>query len=192
MLFLSRLSILLLFAVCASGCTIEPGPYTLKKSSSETYIRTPPRPDLIGSNYKATEILIDQVRTLLPADAPMIVSTVVNINRLENSAPLGRVITEHVLGRLAQSGFGVIELKIRDQIYMKRHEGEFLLTREVRDLVRSHKAQAMIVGTYAEASDRIFISLKVIEAEGNRIIGAVDYSVFKDEVVRSMLLKKEG
>ena len=162
-------------------------PYKLVKLPPDPVVRGVTAPDLIASNYKAVDLLVSNVQNLLPMDAPVIVSTVVDINAFEKSSTLGRVISEHVLGRLAQSGYGVIELKVRNQVYMKRNDGEFLLTREIRDLARSHNAQALVVGTYAEASDRIFVSLKMIEAEGSRVIGAVDYSVDKDSVVRSLL-----
>jgi TolB-like protein len=183
-----RLAIFFVYCVCATACAREP--YTLVKLAPDpVYQATTPNFELIDANYKAVDLLVSRVRPSLPPEAPMIVATIVNINALENSSTLGRVISEHVLGRLAQSGYGVIELKIRDQIYMKRHEGEFLLTREIRDLARSHHAKALVVGTYAEASDRVFISIKVIEVDGSRIIGAVDYAIEKDGVIRSLLAK---
>jgi TolB-like protein len=179
-----RINLAMAVFILLSGCAIES--YTLKKSPNE-YVPVPPRLDLIGTNYKAIDQLISQVNVSLPTGSKIIVSSVVNINQLENVAPLGRVISEHVLGRFAQFGYGVIELKIRNQIYMKRHEGELLLTREIRELVRAQNAHAFIVGTYAEASDRVFVSLKVIEADGSRILGAVDYSIEKNAVVKSLL-----
>lgn len=169
------------------GCAQEA--YTLKKGPTEPQFATTMRLDLIATNYRAIDALVGQIRPALPTNAPVIVSTVVNLNHLESASPLGRVISEHVLGRFAQSGYGVIELKVRNQLYMKRHEGEFLLTREIKELARSHNAQALVIGTYVEASDRVFVSLKVIEAEGSRIIGAVDYAIIKDEVVRSLLAR---
>ena len=184
MMNLIKINFAAVIFILLSGCSLEP--YTLKKSSYE-YVPAPPKLDLIGSNYKAIDHLISQVNVSLPAGTQIIVSSVVNINQLENVASLGRVISEHVLGRFAQSGYGVIELKVRNQIYMKRHEGELLLTREIRELARAHNAHAFIVGTYAEASDRVFVSLKIIEADGSRILGAVDYSLEKNSVVKSLL-----
>lgn len=184
-----RLAIVLALCVVASACAREP--YKLVKLPPDPPYRGEPSGDLIASNYKAIDQLVLHVRASLPADAPVIVATVVDINAFDKSSTFGRVISEHVLGRFSQSGYAVIELKVRNQVYMKRNDGEFLLTREVRDLARSHNAQALVVGTYAEASDRIFVSLKVIEAEGSRIIGAVDYAVDKDGVVRSLLGRSE-
>lgn len=181
-----QLAISFALVVSITGCAVE-------KTKVAQYPQfparqaQPPKPDLIETNYNAIDTLVSRVRPSLPVEGKMIVATVVNINALESTTTLGRVISEHVLGRLSQSGYGVIELKVRDQVYMKRNEGEFLLTREIRDLARTHNAQALVVGTYAEASDRLFISLKVIDIFDSRIIGAVDYSIDKDEVVRSLL-----
>lgn len=185
---ISRFAIIIAFLVGMSGCAVEPSKVA-QYPQFPTPQAAPPKPDLIETNYNAIDTMVARIRPLLPAEGKMIVATVVNINSLENTSTLGRVISEHVLGRLSQSGYGVIELKIRNQVYMKRDEGEFLLTREIRDLARTHNAQALVVGTYAEASDRLFISLKVIEVFGSRIIGAVDYSIDKDSVVRSLLSK---
>lgn len=183
-----RLSIFLAFCLCLVACVREP--YTLVKLPPDSaYQSTTQGSGLIDANYKAVDLLVSRARPLLSTEVPVIVATVVNINSLESTSTLGRVISEHVLGRLSQSGYGVVELKIRDQVYLKRHEGEFVLTREVRDLARSHNVQAMVVGTYAEAVDRVFVSIKVIEVDGSRIIGAVDYTLEKDSVVRSLLVK---
>lgn len=178
---------LLVCTMTMGGCA--PEGYALKKADpvSPSFPGKGEKMDLIGTNYRAIDALLAQIRPSLPTSAPMIVATVVNLNYLESASPLGRVISEHVLGRFAQSGYGVIEIKIRHQVYMRRHEGEFLLTREIRELAKSHHAQALVVGTYAEAADRVFVSLKVVEADGSRILAAVDYSIAKDDVVRSLL-----
>ena len=185
---ISRFAIFIALLIGMTGCTVEPSKVAQYPQFPAPQ-SVPPKPDLIETNYTAIDTMVARIRPLLPAESKMIVATVVNINSLENTSTLGRVISEHVLGRLSQSGYGVIELKIRNQVYMKRDEGEFLLTREIRDLARTHNAQALVVGTYAEASDRLFISLKVIDVFGSRIIGAVDYSIDKDSVVRSLLSK---
>ena len=62
-------------------------------------------------------------------NAPFIVATLVNIDQLEQSSTLGRLISEQVASRMTQMGYGVLELKVRNGIYMKRNEGELLLTR---------------------------------------------------------------
>jgi TolB-like protein len=186
MVSICRLSLFFAICVCATACTRQTFSMT---PSDPVYLSTTQNSGLIDVNYQAIDALVSRARPLLSPDVPVIVATIVNINALENTSTLGRVISEHILGRLSQAGYGVIELKVRDQVYLKRHEGEFVLTREVRDLARNHNVQAMVVGTYAEAFDRIFVSIKIVEVDGSRILGAVDYVINKDSVVRSLLGK---
>lgn len=146
-----------------------------------------PATDITGASYAAADALMAQVKTTLDSESPIIVATVVNLNRLDESSPLGRLVAEQVASRFAQAGHRVLEVKLRNQLYMKRNEGELVLTREVRDIARQHKARAIVTGTYAESSDRIFMNLKMIEFETNVVLAAFDYQLEKDVQVRSLL-----
>jgi TolB-like protein len=166
---------------------------------------TPPEPTyeqaLSGNtfnavNYNAVAELMKRYQA--PASAsnsgsasasPFIVATLVNIDQLEQSSTLGRVISEQITSRLAQIGLGVVELKVRNGVYMKRNEGEFLLTREIKEVASAHKAQAVIVGTYAESASFIYVSLKIVNPGNSIILAAYDYALPLDRQIRSMLRK---
>ena len=47
---------------------------------------------------------------------------------------------------VCEGGYRVVEVKLRSQLYMKRNEGELILTREVRDIARQHNARAIVAG----------------------------------------------
>ena len=76
---------------------------------------------------------------------------------------------------------------LRNDIYMKRNEGELILTREVREIARRHNARAIIAGTFTDSHDRVFVNIKVIDFETNVVVGAVDYYLERDALVRSLL-----
>lgn len=124
-----------------------------------------------------------------PSGAPFIVATLVNIDQLEQSSTLGRLITEQIASRMTQLGYGVVDLKVRNGVYMKRNEGEFLLTREIKEVANVHKAQAVIVGTYAESSNLIYVNLKVVNPTNSMILAAYDYALPLDKQVRSLMRK---
>lgn len=168
--------------VLAAGCSQSP-PQPIKL----TPFQARPATDIIASSYAAADALIAQAREALPADCQLIAATLVNINRLDESSPLGRLVTEQLAARFAQNGYRMIEVKLRNQIYMKRHEGELLLTREIRDIARQHNARAIIAGTYATGVDRIFVNLKLIDFDSNVVIGAFDYYLERDALVRSLM-----
>lgn len=145
--------------------------------------------ELIAANYKAADALLAQAGTQLAHQHPVIVATLVNINALEESSPLGRLISEQVGARLAQNGHRVVELKIRQKLYMKRNEGELMLTREIKDIARQQDAQALVIGTYTEGADRVFINLKLTQIETNITLAAVDYALPLDMNVRTLLYR---
>lgn len=167
-----------------TGCLSDP-----KKGAATPmpmYVPKPPT-DITKLSYGAAEKLMAQIGGTLTIEHPIIVATVVNINDLENSSPLGRLVAEQVASRFAQGGFRINEVKLRNKIYMKRNEGDFLLTREIRDIAKQHKARAIIAGTYTESSKQIFVNLKLIDLETVLVTAAVDYALDKDETVRSLL-----
>lgn len=149
------------------------------------------------ANYQAAEALIKAgvgpVSTSnqpMVGDSPYIVATLANIDALEQSSTLGRIVSEQIANRLTQLGKQVVELKVRNGIYMKRNEGEFLLTREIKEVAAAHRAQGVIVGTYAESSGFVHISLKLVNPENSLVLAAHDYSLPLDRQVRSMLIRR--
>lgn len=122
--------------------------------------------------------------------APFVVATLVNIDQLEQSSTLGRLISEQVASRMTQLGFSVLELKVRNGVYMKRNEGELLLTREIKEVASTHNAQAVIVGTYAESATLVHVNLKVVNPSTNVIIAAHDYALPLDKQVASLIRKR--
>jgi TolB-like protein len=121
--------------------------------------------------------------------APFLVATLANIDQLEQSSTLGRTISEQIASRMTQTGRSVIELKVRNGVYMKRNEGEFLLTREIREVATTHKAQAVVIGTYAESASFIHVNLKLVDPSTSIVIAAHDYTLPLDRQNRSMLTR---
>lgn len=142
---------------------------------------------LIKANYAAADTLLKQIKDRLNPDQPLIAATLVSIDDLERSSTFGRLSSEQISARFSQAGQRMIEMKFRDNVYMKRDQGELLLTREIRDVAQQHKAQAVIVGTYGISNDAVFVNLKVIDPNTNVVIAVHDYALPKDNDIRSML-----
>ncbi|MCL2830700.1 MAG: FlgO family outer membrane protein [Betaproteobacteria bacterium] len=151
------------------------------------------RNTFMATNYNAVDELMQRFRAVLATSnhgigtgGPFIVATLVNIDKLDQSSTLGRVISEQVNSRLVQLGYGAVELKISNSVFMKRNEGEFMLTREIQDIASAHNAQAVIVGTYAESADFVYVSLKVVNPANSNILAAHDYALPIDRQIRRM------
>jgi TolB-like protein len=139
------------------------------------------------ANYSAIDKLV--FATVVPMDktVPLLVATVVNIDSLNQSSRLGRLISEQVATRLTQQGYNVVEMKLRNNVYIREGTGELLLSRDVRDLSKSHNAHVVVVGNYAVASGYVYLTLKAVTVTDNRVIAAVNYLLPLTENNRAML-----
>ena len=118
---------------------------------------------------------------------PVLVATVVNVNDLTRSAPLGRTLSEQYASAMAAKGFNVKEIKLRGEIFVKEGAGELLLSREIKDIARSQNASLVLVGTYSAAANFTYVSLKLVRTEDGRIVRGHDYALPNDRDVQRLL-----
>ena len=69
----------------------------------------------------------------------------------------------------------MVEIKMRNNIFIKEGAGEFALSRSIREISQSHNAAAVIVGTYAVARQSVFVQARLIRAIDNLILSSYDY-----------------
>jgi TolB-like protein len=148
---------------------------------------------VIRSAYDAVDFLIDKDRqTLSPQLVPnggrgVLVSTLVDINDLDVSSPLGRLLSEQVASRFAQHGIPVNELKLRGNLYVSKAQGELLLSREVRELSAVQNADLVVTGTYAESRDSVYVTIKLVRATDSRVSNAFNFVLVKTPAVAGLL-----
>ncbi|WP_338763353.1 FlgO family outer membrane protein [Massilia sp. METH4] len=179
---LAALAIALATALLA-GCSSTP-------PKDEANYATVSSNQFVNANYKAAEALLSQLNGKLAADKPLIMATIVNIDALDQTSTLGRLISEQISTRMAQGGVKMLEMKLRNSVYLKRNQGELMLTREIGEVAQTHSAQAVVVGSYAETSDMVFINVKVVQPQSNFVLAGHDYVLAKEGIVRSMLLQR--
>ena len=168
-------SLLALTLLGTAGCA------PTEKGPSYAAARSNP---FIPTNHQAADALLAQMPG---GGGTMIIATLVNIDALENSSTLGRLISEQISARFTQAGYRMVEMKFRNNVYMSQSQGELMLTREIHELASSYSAQAMVVGTYGESKDYVFVNLKVIQPNTNVILAVHDYALPIDGNVRTML-----
>lgn len=166
-----------------SGCATDV-PKAMPEPSFQSVANSP----FVVTNYGVADALIAQFAGS-PAGGPLIVATVVNIDALEQSSTLGRLISEQVSARLSQRGFTMIEMKFRSSIYMKRGEGELVLTREIGEVARNNKAQAVVLGSYGVSGSSVYVNMKIVQPGNNTVLAAHDYVLPYNSEIRSMLTR---
>jgi len=124
----------------------------------------------------AVDELLNNCINNLTKTRPIIVTSLVSVDDIQKSSTFGRMSAEIISSRLSQHGYNVKELKMnQNQIYIRKKEGEFILSRDIQDIATKHNVQAVVVGTYAinkaEAEyQNIFVCLKIVDPISN-IIG---------------------
>jgi TolB-like protein len=153
---------------------------------------TPPAiPDanLITVNYVAADKLLEGTDNAISTNQPILITSFVNINDLMASSSFGRITSEQVGSRISQSGYPVIELKLRNSIFIKEQSGEFILSRELKSLSTLHDAQAVLVGTYAEATNSVYVTAKLIHPSNGEVLASYDYVLPKGTDTKTLLKK---
>lgn len=143
--------------------------------------------DLVATNYKAADALLERAPWLKEDRAPLLTATFVNINSLEDSSALGRIMAEHFASRFAQQGFTMIEMKMRNNIFIKEGGGEFVLSRAVRELSQAHDASAVVTGVYAIGRTSTYVTVRLIRATDNLILASYDYTLPLGPNVKALL-----
>lgn len=158
----------LVVIVCALILSACAGPGSLVEKSNSAFTQV---------NYEAVDKLVATTAVPIDKKTPLLVATIVNIDSLNQSSRYGRLISEQIATRLTQLGFNVTEMKLRNNVYIQEGAGELLLSRDMRDLSKSHNSQVVVVGNYAVASDSIHLTLKAVTVIDNRVISAVNYAM---------------
>jgi TolB-like protein len=144
----------------------------------------------IELTYEAADKLIGQLgrqKAYANKSEPILVATLVNVDELESSSRMGRSLSEQVAARLTQSGYKVVEVKLRGALFVKRSEGELLLSREITQISQSYSAPAVVVGTYAAAENFVHVNLKVVAADTQLVLAAADYGLPLDNNTKILL-----
>jgi TolB-like protein len=147
--------------------------------------------NLVAVGYTIAEKLAaaeEFARSIGPSD-PLIVASFVNVNNLEESSGFGRIIAEQITSRFVQRGHKVIELKLRqNSLFVREGQGEFLLSRDIQALSKTYNAAAVVVGTYAEGGDRLYVSARIVRPTDNIIISAYDTGIPMDPMAMGIML----
>lgn len=62
-----------------------------------------------------------------------------------------------------------------------------MLSREIKDISQNHKAQAVVVGTYADSSSAVYVSAKIVSLANNSTMAAFDYVIPGNIDIRYLL-----
>jgi TolB-like protein len=145
-----------------------------------------PEPDLSALVHAAAEQMIAS-NPELTRYSPMIAATFVSIDNLSQSSTLGRISSEIMASALSRQGMQVREVKMRDSMFIEESVGELILSRQVQRLSAQHDARSILMGTYAQGQDYVYVSARVVRAGDAMVLGSADFRLPLNNNTRSLL-----
>lgn len=143
--------------------------------------------NLISLAHQASNKLLEGLKAQLDPEQPLLITSFVNVDDLSQSSTFGRISAEQFASVLSQQGLTIMETKLRREgLFIKEGAGEFILSRELKDLASKHYAQAILVGIYAAGDKQVYVTTKLVDIEGT-VISSFDYVVPMDANMRSLI-----
>jgi TolB-like protein len=144
----------------------------------------------VASSREAVDKLLNGLDLKQISPMPILVATIVNVNDMRKTAPLGRTLSEQYASQLVNRGLLVKEMKLRGDIFIREETGELMLSREIKEIAKIHSAGLVLVGTYSAAAHTTFISLKLVRTENGQIVSGYDYALPNNSDIKQLLLLK--
>ena len=139
--------------------------------------------------YAATDQMVSPSSNATVAlNRPIVVATSVNVDDLSESSTFGRLASQLVASRLAQLGYQVRDVTYTRVLSVTPETGEMVLSREASKLAAQYDAQAVVAGAYAIGGERIYLNLRLLDANDGRLLSTVDLSVPLNEDTQRMIV----
>jgi len=145
--------------------------------------------DLIKVAYQMASDLEKQAfPPLIPfnPEQPILTTTFVNNNKLNETSHFSRVLQEHLTSGFVQMGYSVNEIKLRNELQIRPGSGETILSRNLLEIQPKQNAQAISVGTYSISQRTMYLSARIINPINSNIISSVDYKLVMDKNMMAM------
>lgn len=150
------------------------------------------------ASYKAADVLAGQAYNTLTTSTPLAIGTVSDVNRIESSSALGRMISEQIGARFVQLGYNISEPKLRADMNVQQPDdggigaGEYVISRRGDALAAHTNARVVMSGTYAAGGDHVLVNLRLIDVMNAHVLAAHDYALPMNADIRRMVQTDGG
>lgn len=145
--------------------------------------------NLIDYVYTYTKILISPIKEEVNINKKKIIlTTVSDVNSLDETTPFGRTITEQVSRVFLENGFQIIDVRIPgNKIFIEKKNGEFYLTRDISKLFKKINADYIFTGVYSVGHRNVYVNFKLIDPTNRSVVSSVDFKLPLTEDIKTLL-----
>jgi TolB-like protein len=131
--------------------------------------------DIMATSYVAADNLLRNMTSWQEPNPLLLVTSLADIDNLEDSTSLGRLIGEQLSARFAQQGYPVIEAKLHRALIKIPRTGEFVLSRKMQTIGQAQQANIIVAGTYAIGKDKVYVTLKMLHCNNGAVMSSYAY-----------------
>lgn len=100
-----------------------------------------------------------------------IVTSFVNLNKLSETTPFGRLVAENIIHELQVRKWQVFEVRLTKDIVINE-SGEFSLSRDIKKLRDQYKIGGIVAGTYSVSGGHVIVNSRVIDINTGLVISS--------------------
>jgi TolB-like protein len=120
----------------------------------------------------------------------VLASTFVNLNRIDDTSPLGRLLTEGLVARLQVRGWNLYDIRLSKAVAITP-EGEFVLSRDPKRLEYQYATAAALTGTYTVTASEVLVHARIIDVSTGVVVASGEVRIPIDEEVARLLTDQD-
>ena len=113
-------------------------------------------------------------------------TTFVSLDNFRETSGLGRYMAEALFYEFNTRGFAVREYRTNGTIHMVPGQGEFTLSRALPDIRISQDWAALVVGTYYQDRDAVFVNARMVRPSDGLVLRTAQLVLPMNDMVRRM------
>ncbi|MCG6552846.1 MAG: FlgO family outer membrane protein [Candidatus Magnetominusculus sp. LBB02] len=130
---------------------------------------------------------VETERVYSPQISPILVTTFVDVNDVRQTSPLGRAFSELLMTYLQRNYFNVIEMRMGNVIDIDKKNGEFILTRDIKDLAARENAVSVLAGTYSVTGKSVIFNGRIINLKDSTLFSAWSTRMVATDEIKKLL-----
>ncbi|MBI4806613.1 MAG: hypothetical protein HY795_15410 [Desulfovibrio sp.] len=101
----------------------------------------------------------------------LVITTPADLNNMGQAAPLSRAVAEELGAAMSAKGYYVQEIRKTSEVIFNKTQGEFMLSRNVREhATRKFQSTLIIAGTYSATPYGVRFNVEVMDARNNDVL----------------------
>lgn len=119
-----------------------------------------------------------------------IVSTFSNLDKLNETSPLGRLIGENIIHEMHVRRWNVVDVRMTRDIVIN-DTGEFSLSRDIKKIRDMYKVGGVVTGTYSVSEAGVIVNARAIDIDTGAVASTAQVLLPMSYVTESLLYDAE-